>query len=411
MNKKLVAVAIAGLLAAPLAQAQTANVTMYGRLNMDMEVVNGKQLAATQPTTCTPTINAVNTCNTTNPNQFRVSSNSSRFGLRGTESLGGGLNAIFQIENAISADNAGNQAATNRVLGNRDTYVGLQGSWGKVYAGFYHLPYDNIGTIWGDNPTLETSILNQGVWAQSFASKGTGSFDDRVGNSIRWDSPVISGWQAQLSYSIGGAVPANGFAPNEAGAPQTNSAVSSGILLYSNGPILFGAGFQYNNAVRARGLNDIAYTVAGSYQFPKFRLGVIYERLDYDCATGTAFATVCQTAATSGTTSLTRNFYGVDATLDVGPGQAYFRWSFAGEGGGSVVDGARIAGLAKGDNSSSNQYQLSYAYPLSKRTSLYAGYAGVLNKSNASYNFGVNSYGTAIGGKPQGLAAGMWHNF
>ena len=44
MNKKLVAVAVAGMLAAPLAaQAQTANVTLYGRLNLDMEVVNVKQ--------------------------------------------------------------------------------------------------------------------------------------------------------------------------------------------------------------------------------------------------------------------------------------------------------------------------------------------------------------------------------
>ena len=44
MNKKLVAVAIAGVLAAPLAQAQTANVTLYGRLNLDREVIiNAKQ--------------------------------------------------------------------------------------------------------------------------------------------------------------------------------------------------------------------------------------------------------------------------------------------------------------------------------------------------------------------------------
>ena len=49
MNKKLVAVAVAGMLAAPLAaQAQTANVTLYGRLNLDMEVVNAKQDAPAQ---------------------------------------------------------------------------------------------------------------------------------------------------------------------------------------------------------------------------------------------------------------------------------------------------------------------------------------------------------------------------
>ena len=47
MNKKLVAVAVAGLLAAPLAaQAQTANVTLYGRLNITMEAVSGQQVQA-----------------------------------------------------------------------------------------------------------------------------------------------------------------------------------------------------------------------------------------------------------------------------------------------------------------------------------------------------------------------------
>ena len=47
MNKKLVAVAVAGLLAAPLAaQAQTANVTLYGRLNLTMEAVSGSQTQA-----------------------------------------------------------------------------------------------------------------------------------------------------------------------------------------------------------------------------------------------------------------------------------------------------------------------------------------------------------------------------
>ena len=40
MNKKLVALAVAGVLSAPLAaQAQTANVTLYGRVNMTVEAV------------------------------------------------------------------------------------------------------------------------------------------------------------------------------------------------------------------------------------------------------------------------------------------------------------------------------------------------------------------------------------
>ena len=92
MKKKLVAVAVAGVLGAPLAaHAQTANVILYGRLNIDFELVKGKQADGSNPTVT------------------RLSSNSSRFGLRGTESLGGGLDVIFQIESSINGDtNAGN---------------------------------------------------------------------------------------------------------------------------------------------------------------------------------------------------------------------------------------------------------------------------------------------------------------
>src|SRR5689334_16807450 len=107
MNKKLVAFAVASAFALPLAaQAQTANVTMYGRANVDMEVVSGTQ------------------ANGTNPHVFRVSSNSSRWGVRGTEALGGGLNAVFQLESSISWDAGGG------TLAGRESFVGLQGSWG-----------------------------------------------------------------------------------------------------------------------------------------------------------------------------------------------------------------------------------------------------------------------------------------
>ncbi len=84
MNKKLVAVAVAGMLAAPMAaQAQTANVTLYGRLNLDMEVVNAKQDQTYDPPTSQNGF--------PKENIFRVKSDSSRLGVRGSEALGGGL--------------------------------------------------------------------------------------------------------------------------------------------------------------------------------------------------------------------------------------------------------------------------------------------------------------------------------
>ena len=106
MNKKLVAVAVAGVLAAPLAaQAQTANVTLYGRLNLTMEAVKGDAVDPNLPATASAQNRTV----------YRVNSNSSRLGVRGSEALGGGLSAIFQIE---SVDQRGHRRRLCSARGN-----------------------------------------------------------------------------------------------------------------------------------------------------------------------------------------------------------------------------------------------------------------------------------------------------
>ncbi len=215
MNKKLVAVAVAGMLAAPLAaQAQTANVTLYGRLNLDMEVINVKQ-----DTTANP---PANQNGFGKQNVFRVMSNSSRLGVRGSEALGGGLSAIFQIESAVGAATGGGLGAT---LGTRETFVGLQGGWGTVKMGYFLTPYDDIHPIFGNVPTLATSILGtQALWSNTGWAGNYqygGAFDDRAPNSLRYDSPNIAGFtgSVQVSAATAGGDPTNG--------PQ---AITSGIV-------------------------------------------------------------------------------------------------------------------------------------------------------------------------------------
>jgi predicted porin len=423
MNKKLVAVAIAGLLAAPLAQAQTANVTLYGRVHVDVEFVNGKYInpypGITQPASCTvgPKAGSVDGCNTVNPTQFRVSNNSSRFGLRGTESLGGGVNAVFQIESSVNVDNG------SGTLAGRDSFLGLQGRWGLVRIGRFHAPYDNIHEIWGDNPTLLTSIMaTSALWAQGWTSKANGGFDDRVSNSVRWDSPVMSGFQLQMQYGNGGA------SGTEGGTATTapNTGVWSGGVFYNNGPLVIGGAFQYNEQARGRNLNDYAWSIAASYQFPSIKVGAVYEKMNYDCWTlgqaSNCFNNAAGSPAFAGAhkSELTRNMFGVGVTINAGPGQIYFDWAWAQEGKGSAVTAGcnngtvlcpRVGGLAGGNDGGSNQYEISYTYPLSRRTSVWVGYNKIANDAQASYNFGVNNYTIAIGGKPQGLAFGAWHNF
>jgi predicted porin len=380
MKKSLVVMVIACAAALPpAAKAQIGNVRLYGSLNLDFELVSGKQ------------------ANGVNPTVNRVSSNSSRLGVRGSEYLGRGQVAIFQIESSINGDtNAGN-------LGRRETYVGLQGDWGTLKLGRFLTPYDDILPIFGNAPTLTTSILSTAaIWAQGPLSKVEGGFDARLGNSIRYETPPLGGFTGELQYSTrdssGNADSANNG--DHLSELRHANVVSIGSF-YSKGPIDLGVAYERNHNVRFANTTDDALSIAAAYDFGTIagavglRVGAVYERLTYDTPTG----------------DLKRDFWGISATVPAGGGSIYAFWGRAGNGKGGAVDGTAIGGLTKGADSASEQWELSYSYSLSLRTLLYAGYVKLNNRANASYTFNINDYSTAQGGRPTGIVFGMAHFF
>jgi predicted porin len=404
MNKKLVAVAVAGLLAAPLAaQAQTANVTLYGRLNLTMEAVSGEQA---QSTINGPAANV-------NRTLYRVSSNSSRLGVRGSESLGGGLAAIFQIESNVSADTGGG------LLGTRETFVGLQGSWGTVKIGNFLAPYDDIHPIFGNVPTLTTSILSTAsLWAQGSQNLSNGGFDNRLGNSIRYDSPRIAGFLGSAQISTLDAGLGQGSVANIAdsgqlvAASQRHAYVFSTGGFYANGPFQAGIAYEAHNKVRGPGLSDWAFSVAASWNFGIVKIGGVYERLDYDASYGTA------NLALGG--NITRNFWAISATAPIGPGELYAQYGNAGDGsseckvvvaGAQCVQANRIGQLASGGGTGASNWSISYTYALSKRTLTYAGFVQTANDSNANYNFNINPFAVTNGSNANGFVMGAVHFF
>ncbi|MCC7217331.1 MAG: porin [Burkholderiales bacterium] len=374
MNKKLVAVAVAGLLAAPLAaQAQTANVTLYGRLNLTLEGVSGSQTQAAG--TSAPGQNV-------NRTVYRVSSNSSRLGVRGSESLGGGLSAIFQIESSINGDSGGG------TLAGRETFVGLQGTWGTVKIGNFLAPYDDIHPIFGNVPTLTTSILSTAaLWAQGSQSKINGAFDARLGNSIRYDSPRVGGFAG--SIQLAAADTSNSTLTQQ----QNHAYVLSMGGFYANGPFQGGIAYEANTKVRCISCNDWAFSVAGNWNFGVAKIGGVWERLDYDVAGG----------------SLTRNFWGISATVPIGPGEMYAFFGDAGDGSGP--GGTSVGQVNAGNNTGAQQWTISYTYALSKRTLSYAGFVQTRNDSNARYNFNINPYEVVNGANASGFVVGLVHFF
>lgn len=377
-SARLIAVTAAGLLAGALALPATASLTLYGRLNLDVEVVNGKQAGDGCPSACP------------NPNQYRVSSNASMFGIRGSEPLGAGVTAIFQVESQLQMDTGGGR------LAGRESFVGLRGDWGTAKLGHFLSPYDDIHGIFGNAPTLTTSILSTGaLWAQAYLGPPqAGGFDGRIANSVRYESPTLAGASAIVQYGTAEGSPTNG------------SHIASVGAFYNHGAVQLGAVYELHHAIRGTPeapLSDTAFSVAGAYQFEGVRIGAVYERLRYDATPST---------------SLTRDLWGVGLTVDAGPGLVYAYWGRAGNGKGSAADGARVGGLVKGVDTGADQWELSYTWVLSARTMLYAGVVKILNQSNASYTFDVNPYPILCNpypngacGKPGGVVLGTIHFF
>ena len=356
------AIGVALLGAAGAAQGQ-GSATLYGRVNLDLEAVRGQPPEG--------------------PNSWttRLSSNSSRFGLRGTEPLGGGQEVFWQLESSVSADAGGG------TLAGRDSWLGFRGSWGSLRLGNMKTPYDNVNAVFGNAPTFTSSILDtEAVWGNG-SSMSSGGIPFRAANSIRYDLPGIrlQGLNAGLHYATG-----------ESGNDAATWSVGG---TWTSGPWMVGGVYQYNHRMRdtttVTGLEDQAYSVAAAYKFGIVRVAGVWEQLKYDTGTG----------------NLKRDFWGVSATVDAGPGQIYAYYGNASDGEGGAATGERVGGLAKGPDTGSSQYEISYTYPMSKRTSVYGGYVKIDNERNASYTFATNALSIAHGGKPEGFLLGVCHNF
>jgi len=383
MNAKLATLALGCATWLPGgALGQIANVTLYGNLNLDLELIRGAQPDGTNPTVT------------------RVSSNSSRIGVRGSEYLGQGQVAIFQIESQIQGD-TGNSSSSG--LASRETFVGLQGDWGTFKAGKFLTPYDDILPIFGNAPTLTTSILSTAaVWAQGPLSKALGGFDARLGNSLRYETPPLGGFSAEVQYSTrDSSGNANGGDNGDHASEVRHANVVGAGAFYSSGPLDLGIAYEHNYQVRTPGQNDWALSVAAAYDVgslfanPGIRVGGVYERLNYGTLAG----------------SLTRDFWAVSLTVPVGGGSIYGFWGRASNGGGNAPDGTGVGFLTKGPDTGCTQWEISYTYALSLRTVLYAGYVRLDNAANANYTFNINDYSTAVGAKPSGVVFGIVHFF
>ncbi len=463
MNKKLMAVAVAGALAVPgLAFAQAASVQIYGVL--DLRADNMKFSAST-----------VGLSDGTTKNH--LFSSGSRWGLRGSEDLGGGLSAFFQLESGIPADGrplAGIDTGGVNTFGGRDTFLGLRStSWGAVQGGGFSTPYLGVTSIWNVVPTLGHGQIIMGngdttgglpspncvgivspagflatvgtvtipaipagapagapavavavtttpgsTCASNGVEGGQWSFARRQSDQIQYTSPVINGFVFRASTAFA-EWEANSNAPIN---PGVKASLYSYSLSWSGGPFSVAGGYETHNKFAGLALDtavingkDTGVTVGGRWNYGKGLLGAGFERLKYGAGS---------TSATAGSAFQLDNWV-INGTYNITPrgvvSAAYSRTAGGKSCGPTAPVVAALGGVAAcGDAGKASNVTLAYDHSLSKRTGIYAVYGRINNGSGSRYYYVAgptsNAFGGDIGGATAGVdvttyAVGVKHSF
>lgn len=344
MQKKIIALAVAGLVSGA-AFADT-NVVLYGVADIYFGSTN---------ITSVGRVNAVNS----------GGGAGSRIGLKGAEELGGGLKAIFTYETSVNLDDG---TTTTAGLGTvRQSFVGLEGGFGKVIAGRLQSPgLDFTATYTPDSGMVNTS---QKTVAKAAGTSITNSDAARFNNAVEYVSPTFSGVTLKTLYAA---------TTESTLAARTNEYALSAD--YVAGP--FAIGYTAQHFVPVATVAVTAKTVDQAIG-AKYNFGPL-----------TAFATY-QTVKVSNNPA--NKVWSLGASAPVGKA------------------GTFIASYAKFDDESAadknaKAFSLSYQYALSKRTKLYAIYNNLTNDNNGSAVL-AGTAPVGVSAKSNQVVAGINHSF
>src|ERR1700759_4859908 len=203
----LSSLSLALLGAAGAAHAQS-SVTLYGVLDDSIQYVNNVDVSGS---------------NKSSVGLAAGNLQGNRWGLKGTEDLGGGLKAIFQLENGFNPNN-GALGQGGKMFG-RQAYVGLtHDAYGTLTLGRQYDPVvDLVQPLTADN-----------YFGSTFTTPGDVDNNDnssRTNNAVKYTSPVWAGFQFEGMYALGGVA-------GSTGAGQT----WSGAATYAPGPFSSAAG-------------------------------------------------------------------------------------------------------------------------------------------------------------------------
>ncbi len=365
MKKSLLAVAVAAAL--PAAAFAQSNVTLYGIVDLGVGFND---------------TDGPGTSNAMVVNSGYQST--SRFGIRGSEDLGGGLMAIFNIEAGMDNDTGtidSDTGGSGGAMFQRRSVVGLAGNWGQVRLGRdYTTGFSAAGA---------TDIMGYGLFGNwlNFTA-GAGGITTRASNGIWYTSPAFGNTKCmavpaptECNAFSGGLTFTGFYTTGETNVKPKDAGDGWGLAaVYRGGPAT--AQIYYQELNNAAGDAKKEMGLGGGWNFGAFRLTAAYGQSE------------------APTTGVKTKGYGLGGGVKLGAGEFL-----------AQVMQVKVDTAA---DPKATIWGLAYVYPLSKRTNLYANYGTTRNNDAATFSLRASDNSVAAGGigrDPSGFVVGVRHLF
>jgi predicted porin len=367
MQKKLLGMAVAAVLAAPTAALAQSAVTISGTFKVGID-----QYKISNP--CTGGTFASGGCSFMGAggrtglkdSEIRVTDNSSQIHFNVTEDLGGGMAAIAKLDLRFAPDEGG---TANNATGN--TWVGIRG------AGFGTLTFGRHDLHYGKQPDdvpVKGALMASSVSIVDYAVAGAIPIANttRTPNVIRWDSPNWGGFNITAAYST-----------SPFGNEADLGAGGQGGSAWNVNPVFTAPNFQIGfSAFDAKA--DTPYlgiisemdsqVVYGFFRFGAFKVGGAYHMAKVDAAAGVGGGTLSK-----------RKAYTVPLSWSAGPHTVAATFSMA-------DDDDEL-----GDGTGAQMWSAMYAFDFSKRTSVSFTFSQIKNDEFAAFDFFTNCAGPNTG--------------
>ncbi|MEE4297595.1 MAG: porin [Wenzhouxiangella sp.] len=227
---------LSGALLLVLPLAATADVEIYGRANISVDLLDDG----------------------VDYSEVSMSSNSSRLGFRANRDLDG-ITVLLQIEGDIDMSLAGGSN-----LGTRNTFLGVRGDFGTFKLGRFDTPFKSArgpANFFGD----QIGDL------RNLARFGNARFDERTPNTVSYSSVDMNGFAVNVAYSLH---------EGDQSSDMEDDAFSMS-LTYEKGPWDVAAAYEKFSDDASRGGRD-GFRLAAAYTLDALTLGGFYQIADHN---------------------------------------------------------------------------------------------------------------------------------